>query len=261
MAIKGKKKSQSRGSQARRRPATAPRPAIGPKIQKPPWYKTTAGLTIAAIGSMVLLLVILVSVNNARNASQEREQLETSYEAYSDRVRALLQQVTGSASEMAAAAQAPPEDLADAASKWTETFVGGQTQVSQLLPPEGATSSHHLFAQSMSLFSSAASTFTSAAEASGAEREQLLAAASSQVSSAASVWEAGVTVLDEARDDNDLSPSGLRSPTEAPPSGMPTPAAEATIPVESEDGDGGGSGTKRDGKKDGGSKQDDGSGG
>lgn len=236
----------------------APRPAMGPKPQKQPWYKTTAGLTIAAIGTMVLVLVILVSVNNARTENREREALVSSYEDYSDRVRALLQQVTGSASEMAAATQTPPEDLKAAASKWTETFVGGQTQVSALLPPEGATTSHHLFAQSMSLFASAASTFTSAADAEGAAQGQLLAAAASQVQSASTVWDAGVTALDEARDDNDLSPSGLRSPTEAPASGMPTPAAEATVPVESDD-DGGGSGG--DGGKDDGSKQDDGSGG
>ncbi len=262
MAIKGKKKSQNRGSQARRKPAMAPRPVTG-KPRKPPWYKTTAGQTIAAIGTMILVLLILIAVNNARTESRDREQIEQSFETYTDQVRALLQSITGPASEMAAATQAPPENLERAAKDWTEAFTGAQTQVVQLLAPEGASASSELFAQSMSLFASAANTFATAADLEGQQRTELLAAASAQVGSAAQVWSAGVTVLDDARDDNDLSPSGLRSPTEAPPSGMQTPSVETTIPVDPEDagdagddaGDGGGGG---DG---GGSNQDDGSGG
>lgn len=259
MAIKGKKKSQSRGSQARRKPAMAPRPATG-KPRKPPWYKTTAGQTMAAIGTMILVLLILIGVNNARTESREREQTEQSFESYTDQVRALLQSITGPASEMAAATQTPPENLKRAATGWSEAFTGAQTQVVQLLAPEGASASSELFAQSMSLFASAANTFATAADLEGQQRTELLAAASAQVGSAAQVWSAGVTVLDDARGDNDMSPSGLRSPTEAPPSGMQTPSAETTIPVDPDDagddaGDGGGGG---DG---GGSNQDDGSGG
>lgn len=267
MAIKGKKKSQNRGSQARRKPAMAPRPAPG-KAQKPPWYKTTAGQTIAAISAMILVLVILVSVNNARTEARERDQLESSYDAYTDQARSLLQNITGPASEMAAAAQTAPEDLAASAKDWNEAFVGAQTQVSQLLPPEDASASHELFAQSMGLFASAANTFTAAAELEGDQQTELLTAASAQVSAASQVWSAGVTVLDEALDANDLPPSGLRSPTEAPPSGMPTPEAEATVPVEPDDagddagaGDDGNGGGGNNGGKGGGSKRDNGSGG
>lgn len=270
MAIKGKKKSQSRGSQARRKPAMAPRPAAG-KPQKPPWYKTTAGQTIAAISAMLLVLVILVSVNNARTESRERELLESSFDTYNEQARTLLQSITTPASEMAAAAQAPPEDLKGSAKEWTQAFVGAQTQVSQLVPPEDASASHDLFAQSMSLFSSAASTYTAAADLEGDQQTQLLAAASSQVSAAAQVWSAGVTVLDEALDTNELPPSGLRSPTEAPPSEMPPPQPETTG-AESEDhvdepgahsedegagGDDGGNGGGGGGRN----KRDDGSGG
>lgn len=242
MAIKGKKKSQSRGSQARRKPAMAPRPALG-KTQKPPWYKTTAGQTIAAISAMILVLVIIVAVNNARTEAREREQLEQSFDTYTDQVRTLLQSISEPASEMAAAGQAPPENLTRAAETWSEDFLAAQTQVAQLVPPEGASASMDLFAQSLSLFASAANTFTTAAEAEGDPRTDLLAAASAQVASAAQVWTAGVTVLDQALDANELPPSGVRSPTEAAAPEMPAPEAEATIPVEPDDaGDGGAGG-------------------
>lgn len=245
----------------------APRPAAG-KPRKPPWYKTTAGQTIAAIGTMLLILFVLIAVNNARTESREREQVEQSFETYTEQVRALLQSITGPASEMAAATQAPPENLKQAADDWTQAFTGAQTQVAQLLAPDGASASSDLFGQSMSLFASAANTFATAADLEGQERTGVLGAASAQVASAAQVWTAAVTVLDDARDDNELSPSGLRSPTEAPASGMETPSAEATIPVETEDapaegdeGAGDESGGGGGGGNGGGSNQGDGSGG
>lgn len=247
MAIKGKKKSQSRGSQARRRPATAPRPVTG-KTQKPPWYKTTAGQTIAAISVMVLVLVILISVNNARTESQERASTERSFETFTEQLRGVLQSITGPASEMAAATQAPPDDLRAEARNWSEDLGEAQSRAGQLQLqiPEGASAAGDLFAQSMALFKTAADTFATAAGLEGEERTQVLGVAAGQVAAASQVWEAAVTVLDEARDANDLAPSGLRSPTDAPPSATPTPAPtpEATVPVgdDGADGDGGNGG-------------------
>lgn len=259
MAIKGKKKSQNRGSQARRRPAMAPRPVTG-KTKKPPWYKTTAGQTLAAITAMVLVLLIVISVNNARTASQEREATEQSFKAYTDQVRGVLESITDPASEMAAATQDPPEDLKAKAKGWSEDLVGGQAQLAQLSPPEGATASAELFAQSVNLFKTAADTFTTAAGLEGEQRPALLTAAGAQVASASQVWDAAVTVLDEARDANDLSPSGLRSPIAAPPSAAETPSAQVTIPAGDDAGDEDAGGKDRGGKR-GGSKQDDDSGG
>ncbi|MFN2389188.1 MAG: hypothetical protein ABR575_06220, partial [Actinomycetota bacterium] len=54
MAIKGKKKSQSRGSQGQRRPAAAPRPTYAPR-RATRWYQTPAG-RLAAITLGLLLL-------------------------------------------------------------------------------------------------------------------------------------------------------------------------------------------------------------
>lgn len=242
----------------------APRPVTG-KTQKPPWYKTTAGQTIAAIGTLLLLLFIAIWVNNARTASREREQTQESLESYTDQVRAILQDVTGPASEMAAATQAPPEDLRATARGWSEALVGAQTQAAQLIAPEDAGPSTELFAQSINLFRSAAETFVTAAGLEGQQQTNLLGAAGAQVASASQVWDAGVGLLDTAREDNEMRPSGLRSPTAAPPTGMEQPEAEATIPIETDDaggdaggGDGGGGAGGGDG---GGSNQDDGSGG
>ncbi len=236
----------------------APRPVTG-KTQKPPWYKTTAGQTLAAISAMVLVLLIVMLVNNARTASQEREATERSFKAYTDQVRGVLQSITDPASQMAAAIQNPPEDLRATARGWSEDLVAAQAQVGQLAAPEGASASSELFAQSMNLFRSAADTFATAAGLEGRQRSALLAAAAAQVASASQVWDAAVTVLDEAREANDLSPSGLRSPTAGPPSGAQTPAAQVTIPAGDDAGDD--AGGKDGGGKSGGSKQDDDAGG
>ncbi|MDQ3957514.1 MAG: hypothetical protein M3273_04245, partial [Actinomycetota bacterium] len=54
MAIKGKKKSQSRGSQGLRRPAAAPRPVYTGR-RHTPWYKTTEGRLIGGILAAALI--------------------------------------------------------------------------------------------------------------------------------------------------------------------------------------------------------------
>lgn len=235
----------------------APRPVTG-RSQKPPWYKTTAGQTIAAIGALVLVLATVILVNNARTTAREREQTQESLESYTDQVRALLQEVTGPATEMVAASQTAPENLRATARGWRESLVGAQTQAAQLLPPEEATSSGDLFNQSINLFTSAADTFATAAGLEGEQQTNLLAAAGAQVLSASQVWDAAVGLLDDAREDNDMRPSGLRSPTAAPPSGMDQPGAETTIPIEPDDAGGDDAGGGGNGGGGGGGDQGDG---
>ncbi len=234
MAIKGKKKSQTRGSQARRRPAAAPRPtaAGGPKKR---WYQTTAGQSIAAITALVALVVVLVLVNNARTASQEREVRQQSLENFAEQVSALAQTVSEPASELAAAGQAPPDNLRREAEGWRDAFTAAQAQAAQLPPAEGTTTAHQLFSQSLNLYRGAAVLFVQAAAAEGEARTEMLSTAAAQVASAESVWMAAVEVLDEARADEEMGASRITAPSQLAADEMP--AVEATIPIEPEDDD------------------------
>lgn len=250
MAIKGKKKSQTRGSQARRRPAAAPRPttAGGPKKR---WYQTTAGQSVAAITALVAVVIVLVLVNNARTASQEREVRQQSLENFTEQATALAQTVSEPASALAAAGQAPPADLRREAEGWRDAFTAAQTQAAQFPPAEGTTTAHQLFAQSLNLYRTAAVLFVQAAAAEGDARTEMLSTAAAQVASAESVWTAGVEVLDEARADEEMGASGVTAPSQLAAGDMP--GAEATIPIEPEgestgggQGGGGGGGNDED---------------
>ena len=226
----------------------APRP-VSSRALKPPWYKTTAGQSIAAITTLILIVIVLVMVNNSRDAAAEREQAQESLENYTDQVRALLQRITPPASEMNSAPTAPPEDLKAKAEEWSTSFTAAQTEVGQFVAPPEATSSRDLFLEAMRLFAAAGDTMQVAAELEGEQQTRLLTTAGGQLTSASGVWDAAVAVLDDARDEADLSASGIRSPTMAPDAAAPTPAAGATIPVETDQGGGGkgGKGKKGDG--------------
>ena len=81
MALKGKKKSRVRGSQAKRRPASAPRPAYG-SHEKPRWYQTTQGMVIGFIIAAVLVVFVWWFVADKRSESQARETKQEQLQAY-----------------------------------------------------------------------------------------------------------------------------------------------------------------------------------
>lgn len=224
----------------------APRPTTG-RTQKPPWYKTTAGQTLAAISVLVLLVVALVMVNNARQEAREKEQAQETLENYTEQIKALQTRLSEAATEMAAVVVTPSEDLAADAKEWTTVFTGAQAETAQFFAPEEATASGQLFTQSINLFKGAAETLAVAADLEGEQQQQLISAASTEVQSAAGVWDAAVSVLDEARDEVDLGASGISSPISMTPPptdpGAETPdSSSATIPVTPPAGGGGGDG-------------------
>lgn len=253
MAIKGKKKSQQRGSQARRRPAQAPRPVTSRSTRKR-WYQTTAGQSIAAIAALIAIVLGLVLWNNARSASEEQELLQRSLDNFTDQMQALLQTVTPPASELSQATQSPADDLPEGfkedAQGWRDAFTAAQTQAAQFPPAEGTSTVQGLIGQSLSLYRGAAEVMVQAADLEGEAATNLVTVATSQVASADAVWLAAVEVLDAAREDAELDASGVRAPSEAQPSAE-QPAPSATLPVappEPEDdasaGAGGGGGGK-----------------
>ena len=236
----------------------APRPVTG-RAQKVPWYKTTKGQTIAAISALILVVVGLAMFSNAKKEADQRAQAQETLENYTDQVNALQQRISQAATEMAAAAASPTEPLEAADVKeWTTTFTGAQAETAQFFAPEEATASSQLFTQSINLFKAAAETLTVAAGLEGKEQQDLISAVSTQVQSASGVWDAGVSVMDDARDEVELSASGVASPVsntqpaiQATPGATSTPGASATIPVSpggggGGKGDGGGKGKKGD---------------
>lgn len=216
---------------------------------KPPWYKTTAGQSIAAIATLILIVIALVLFNNSRDAAAEREAAQQRLETYTEQVRALLQRITTPASGLSAAATAPPGDLASKAEEWSTAFTAAQTEVGQFVSPPEASNSRDLFLEAMRLFAAAGDTMAVAAELEGEQQTRLMTAASGQVTSASGVWDAAVAILDEARDEADLDASGIQPPATAPGAAAQTPAAGATIPVQTGGSGQGGGGKGGKGKK------------
>jgi hypothetical protein len=222
----------------------APRPAVG-RVRKVPWYKTTAGQTIAAIGTMIVLVVGLVLWNNAREEAEQLEASQSRLETFSDQAEALLQRISGPVTEMAGTATEPPEDLGDQATEWKDALTAAQTEVAQFVAVEEDPVSSSLFTQAINLFRAAAETLEVAATLEGDQQTQLVSTASTQVQSAAGVWDAAVTALDAARDDYELSASGVGSPVAG--GSAATAPGSSTIPVDPNAGDDSGSG--RDGRQ------------
>src|SRR5918998_2738884 len=156
MAIKGKKKSQQRGSQARRRPAAAPR-AIAAGRRRPPWYRTPQGRAGIIAFAIVVAAVITGFVLNARSDSAKLADQQDALEEYTGSVRAVLQTLTPAASDMLNT----PADAGDfvglsrlprRAQRWSETINSAIDQLIVLRPPARATLVQSFLEQSGQLY-------------------------------------------------------------------------------------------------------------
>ncbi|HET7483693.1 MAG TPA: hypothetical protein VFK89_12630, partial [Actinomycetota bacterium] len=154
MALKGKRKSRNRGSQARRRPASAPRPTS--VTRKPPWYRTTGGLTVAGLGLLVLLIFGAWLIANTKAHNRDVESKKKALETYTEDVRAAVQSLTQPVTEMTAAAQQMPDDLKKKAQAWQEAITATQTSFGQKVAPGDAVSAQTLFQQAIQSFTFAA---------------------------------------------------------------------------------------------------------
>lgn len=222
-----------------------PRPVSA--ARKPPWYKTTAGLTIAAIGSLLALILIIVVVSNVRSNNRETEARQEELETYTDQVEALVQKVREPVSAIAAAAAGaasggePPADAGD----WVKQLDDAQTDLFQLIAPSGAAAANTIFQQSILTYRAAAKNFELAAEAEGKLASELQTQAATLSGSAGAMWESATAILDEEREDAGLSPSDIGSPSEAgaqQPPPQATPGVDVSIPPAEEDGGGGNDG-------------------
>ena len=235
MALKGKGKSSKRGSQGRRRPATAPRPAVAPAGRKLPWYHTNGGRLALGVGIALVVGLIwwLIASNQA-----EQEKLETRQDAleeYTDQLQTLTQGLAQPGSEMAAVAPDPDEaaiaDLTQSAESWSKAFVDAQGTLLQVVPPSAALQRvNGLFGQALQQFDSAAQTYLLVPDADGKLQTDLLARAAAQRDQATSLWTQAVAFVDAQLASADMDPSGLTPPTAGTPqpTSLPSPEAEPT---------------------------------
>jgi hypothetical protein len=259
MAIKGKKKSQSRGSQGVRRPAQAPRPVASARRGPTPFYKTTDGKLIFGLLGIVLIGVIIWAVMGARNTAKEEQARADRIDHYTNEVRGVIQDIIVPAGEMSSIpTTVTPESLKDVkknAERWKTSFIKAQSTLAQITPDAEVEKLQQLFGQGIVGLQAAADTYELVPRADGKLQADLLTRVAVQRDQGAGVIDAAIGELDRLRGDVDLSPSGLRSPLNAAPAAQPTiapsPAASS----------GGGGGNGEGGKGDGGKKKNGGGGG
>ncbi|MGH2806263.1 MAG: hypothetical protein ACRDKT_03210 [Actinomycetota bacterium] len=240
MALKGKKKKSSRGSQARRRPAAAPRPSFQPRTRTV-WYKTPGGRIVAILFGLTILGLVIWSISSARSESARLEDRQQELEDYTTRVRALVQNLTPAASEMATASQIPPGQMEERVREWNRSFGNAQTTLSQTQAPEDLRPLNQQLLQSILLYVSAAETYKLVPDVEGDARESIVTQGRVQWTSANNLFASVIALLDKELDDAELRPSGLRPPGADAPSG-PAQGAGGSEGLEVEGGGGGGNG-------------------
>jgi len=223
MAIKGKKKTQQRGSQARRRPTPAPRPE--PRAPRIPWYRKPVIVTPLIVALVIVIGAGAAVIANNRSESKEKEQRQEALQAFTGRVRAMLQRVDPIVGAMVAAggSQEAPETLAEDTESWATALEGAVVEVSQIVPPPGTESASQLLGQAVGLYQGAVRTFAVATELDGKDQGKVLERAAEQVGQASSIWQIGVTLIDTELADAGLGASQISVPGTTPPP-LPSPA-------------------------------------
>lgn len=233
MALKGKKKSRSRGSQARRRPAAAPRPTYGGS-GKARWYQTTIGLVVAFIAIVTVAIFVWWFVASNRNEARELEAAQQQIETYTGSLEASIQNLTPVVGEMAAAAAVKDEELAEKVKVWKNELSTAQTTVAQAAPPPGLEAMGGLLTQAVLLYVQSAEQYALLPKLEGDIRDQVAAKAAASFSAANGIFASSIAILDAERQENDLDSSGLQTPGVA---AQPTPTSgpgELQVPVDND---------------------------
>ena len=234
MALKGKKKSRSRGSQARRRPASAPRPAYGTK-DKPRWYQTTAGLVIGFVVIMSVAIFLLWFTADQRAETKELETQKEQLDDFTGQLRTIGDNITPVATELSSASTLDDAALEEKATEWKNKLSESQTAVAQIAAPEGLEPANGLLTQSILLYVQAAEQYALLPSLEGKPRDEIAAKAAASFSSANSIYASVIELLDAQRDEVDMNASGLTTPgTGAPQAGASLPA-EIEMPTEEGD--------------------------
>jgi hypothetical protein len=227
MAIKGKKKQQSRGSQARKRPAMAPRQYA--RQTRVPWYRTSGGRVAAAIIVVLLIAAVggtIAAVSSGRSDDQKKK---VAIEDYTARVRTALEEISQPVASMGSFPADPSdkdlEQLGDAVVTWRNGIRSAQSGSSELRPPADLRNVNVLFVESIIEYLSAVDSFNIVTHVKGdspqdaAQRERLLRSADDDRTRATALWTTAVALLDEKRADLGLDSSAIGNPLVGNPPG------------------------------------------
>ena len=227
MALKGKKKARRRGSQARRRPAAPPRPTYGGR-EKRRWYQTTSGLVLGFIVIAAVAIFVIWRVADSRSDAQALETSQNELQDYTSRIRATTQSLDEIVGEIASAGQLKDDELAEKIKPWKDELATAQTGLSQALPPADLETANGLITQSVLLYVQAVEQYELLADLEGNAREQLASEAARSVSTATTIFQSAVALIDDARDEAELGASGL-TPPGSPAGGLPS-GTEIEVP-------------------------------
>lgn len=211
MALKGKKKASKRGSQARRRPAAPPRPTYGGP-DKRRWYQTTSGLVIAFVVVAVTAILVIWFVSNSRSDAAALETTQTELQDYTSSLRSTTQSITPIVQDLAAAGELDDAAIEKDSKKWKNELATAQTTLSQALPPEDLIPVNAMFLQAFLLYAQSAEQYALLPELEGNVRDRVAAQASTTHQAAGNVFTNAIQLLDDAREDAELSASGLTAP-------------------------------------------------
>ena len=259
MAIKGKKKSQSRGSQGVRRPAAAPKPTVQAR-RKTSFWRTRDGLLIGGIFVVVAIGVVVWLIVSAQDRAKQLEQEQREIETYTTSVGSATQAANAPVGEMLAVTAVPETDedleaLATDADQWITDLQTAQAAVTQQFAPELMQPTNSMFSEAIGLYITAAQTYKLVPDAEGKLRDDIFAQASAQLAAGNQVFGTAIDNLDVIRAEKDIGASGLRSPAEMPPitsepSAEPSPEETEASPAD-DTGGGGDDDSSKDGGKDG----------
>ena len=223
MAIKGKKKSQTRGSQARRRPATAPRAAGA--TRPAPWYHTTSGRVMLAVVGAVVLGGVMWAVANAQASARDLRQRQRALDQFTGQIRAVLDMMNPVSAEMATVPEtaAGPDvvKLQKDTTTWLKSLQQVRTQLSGIPVLPSVETASRVFASSVEQYVAAANAYQLAATVERDVQRKALVQAAAQRDQAAALWLTAVDALDMARSAAELGPSALQPPVVMPPQPAP----------------------------------------
>ena len=246
MAIKGKKKSQNRGSQARRRPAAPPRAPVQQR-RTIPWYRTSTAIAIMGVIAIIAIGIVVFTVQGNREDQEALEKKQNALTQYTDRVRNVLQSLRLPVEDMVAAPAAfeepkQAEDLAEDAEGWAKDLEKLQGELVGITPEAAFQTAHTLYLHSITTYITASRAYSLAATSEDENTQtEALALASAERDHASTLWTEATTLLDEQRSNAELELSGLNAPgapaagttPAAVPSGIPT-----DVPIEDDAGGG-----------------------
>lgn len=243
MAIKGKKKSGARGSQARRRPSSAPRPVTAVRHREP-WHRTATGRVAAAL-VVLLLFGVVAAVLAAQAADRDRVAArQERLDAFTDRFRALMEGMRTPAGGMASAPAgvgAPGVDeLADDSEQWLTDLGGAQGQMARLPVVGGTETAQEVLGQAIAAYMSAAKAYALVPDLDDDAQEQQLVVASEARNVGSALLSTAITELDRVREASDLDASGIPVPGSDAPAAPTQPEATPTDGAAGEGGGGGG---------------------